>query len=108
MAGYAGVPRTKQLWAEVQPNAWILDGGLFLLLCYAVALLVTLLWELKLVRSLTDPNDRLWAAAVVAANVGTLALVFTFVPFASQVGLQFWFLEGLLHGAMATKLNQWA
>jgi hypothetical protein len=108
MAGYAGVPRAKTLWAEVQPNAWILDGGLFLLFFYAVALLVTLLWELKLVRSLTDPDDRLWTAAVVAVNVGTLALVFTFVPFASQVGLQFWFLEGLLHGAMATKLDQWA
>jgi hypothetical protein len=106
MAGYAGVPRSKQLWAEVQPAAWILDGGLFLLLLYSIALLVTLLWELKLVRSLTDPNDRLWAAAVAAANVGTVALIFTFVPFATQVGVQFWFLEGLLHGAMATRLKQ--
>jgi hypothetical protein len=70
-------------------------------------LLVTLLWEVKLVRSLTDPNDRLWAAAIAAANVGTIALVFTFVPFTSQLGLQFWFLEGLLHGAMATRLDQW-
>jgi hypothetical protein len=69
-------------------------------------LLVTLLWELKLVRNLTDPDDRLWATAIVAANVGTLALIFTFVPFSTQVGLQFWFLEGLLHGAMATRLNQ--
>ena len=56
---------------------------------------------------LPDPDDRLWAAAVVAANVGTLALVFTFVPFATQIGMQFWFLEGLLHGAMTMKLPQW-
>jgi hypothetical protein len=106
MAGYAGIPRSKQMWAEVQPAAWILDGGLFLLFLYAGALLATLLWELKLVRGPPDPNDRLWAAAIVAANVGTLALIFTFVPFATQVGVQFWFLEGLLHGAMATKLDQ--
>jgi hypothetical protein len=35
------------------------------------------------------------------------ALVFTFVPFATQIGIQFWFLEGLLHGAMTMKLQQW-
>jgi hypothetical protein len=108
MANVAGVPRSAQLWAEVQPATWILDGGLFLLILYSSALLVTLLWEVKLVRSLTDPNDRLWAAAIAAANLGTIALVFTFVPFTSQLGLQFWFLEGLLHGAMATRLDQWA
>jgi hypothetical protein len=32
----------------------------------------------------------------------------TFVPFNTQIGLQFWFLEGLLHGAMAYKLDRWA
>jgi hypothetical protein len=106
LAGVVGVPVSKQLWAEVQPAAWILDGGLFLLILYGGALLVTLLWELKLVRNLTDPDDRLWATAIVAANVGTLALIFTFVPFSTQVGIQFWFLEGLLHGAMATRLSQ--
>jgi hypothetical protein len=108
MAGVVGTPPSKQMWVDVQPAAWILDGGLFLLILYGGALVVTLLWELKLVKRLTDPNDRLWAAAVVAANVGTLALVFSFVPFSTQIGLQFWFLEGLLHGAMATRLNQWA
>jgi hypothetical protein len=107
MAGVVGTPVSKQLWAEVQPAAWILDGGLILLIFYSGALFATLRWELKLVRSLSDPDDRLWAAAVAAANIGTLALIFTFVPFSTQVGLQFWFLEGLLHGAMATRLTRW-
>jgi hypothetical protein len=40
---------------------------------------------------------------VVAANFGTIALVFTFVPFGTAAGLQFWFLEGSLHGAMARR-----
>jgi hypothetical protein len=94
------------MWVEVQPAAWILDGGLIMLIVYSLALLVTLVWELKLVFKLPDRNDRVWASAVVAANIGTLAFVLTFVPFTTQIGLQFWFLEGLLHGAMATKLNQ--
>ena len=104
IAGYVGVARSRTIWAEVQPTAWILDGGLFLLLLYPLALLATLMWEFKLVRRLPDKNDRLWAAAIVAANVGTLALVVSFVPFTTQLGLQFWFLEGLLYGAMAHKI----
>jgi hypothetical protein len=105
MSNYAGSSGTPSMWAEIQPAAWILDGGIFLLGLYSVALLATLGWELRLVRRLSDSSDRVWAAAIVAANIGTLALVATFVPFTTQVGLQFWFLEGILHGAMATKLN---
>lgn len=106
MASYVGMPRSKQIWAEIQPTAWILDGGLFLLILYGGALVATVLWEWRVVRDLPDPNDRLWSSAVIAANVGTLALVATFVPFATQIGTQFWFLEGLLYGAMASKLQR--
>jgi hypothetical protein len=106
MRNYFGDPAkldSSELFAEVQPNAWILDGGLFLLLFYSLALLVTALHDLKLVRTLANREDKLWAAAVIAANFGTIALVFSFVPFGTAVGLQFWFLEGALHGAMARR-----
>jgi hypothetical protein len=106
VSGYVGGSRTSQLWAEIQPAAWILDGGIFLLVLYSFALLAVLRWELELVRRLFDSDDRLWTAAIAAVNVGTLALVATFVPFTTQIGLQFWFLEGLLHGAMVGKLSQ--
>jgi hypothetical protein len=103
MRYYFGNPAkldTTEVFAEVQPNAWILDGGIFLLAMYGLALIATAVYDLKLVRALADRNDRLWAAAVVAANFGTLALVFSFVPFGTAAGMQFWFLEGALHGAM--------
>jgi len=35
---------------------------------------------------------------IFAANAGVLALVFGFTPFTTQVGLQYWFLAGVLHG----------
>ena len=105
MSNYVSGGRGKQVWAEIQPAAWILDGGIFLLALYSFALIATLRWELRLVRTLPDPNDRLWAAAVVAANIGTISLVASFVPFTTQIGLQFWFLEGLLLGAVATRLS---
>lgn len=96
-------PKSRGMFAEVQPNAWVLDGGFPLVGLYGLVLLVTLTGDLRLIRSLADPEDRLVATIVVAANVGTLGLVFTFVPFGTAVGLQFWFLEGMLRGAMADR-----
>jgi hypothetical protein len=104
MRSYFGDPAnldSTALWAEVQPNAWMLDGGLILLALYSLALLAVALFEWRLMRSLPDSSDRRWVAVVASVNLGTLALVFSFVPFTTQVGLQFWFLEGALLGAMA-------
>jgi hypothetical protein len=108
MRFYFGDPArldSTELFAEVQPNAWILDGGIFLLVFYSIALGVTAVYDVKLIRSLDDRTDRLWASAVVAANFGTLALIFTFVPFGTAAGMQFWFLEGALHGAMGSRVQ---
>jgi hypothetical protein len=106
MYGYFG-DRSKlestELWAEVQPTVWLLDGGLFLLGLYALALIVTALFTWRLALQLAARGDRLWASTVAAVNIGTLALVFSFVPFATQVGIQYWFLEGALLGAMAAR-----
>ena len=94
---------SRGLFAEVQPNAWMIDGGVPLVVLYGLVLLVTLFGDFILIRSLADPEDRLVATIVVAANVGTIGLVFTFVPFGTAVGMQFWFLEGMLRGAMADR-----
>jgi hypothetical protein len=106
MRSYFGNPAhldSTEVFAEIQPNAWLLDGGVFLLVFYGLALVATAVYDLRLVLSLAAREDRLWAAAVVAANLGTLALVFSFVPFGTASGMQFWFLEGVLHGAMAER-----
>jgi hypothetical protein len=95
--------RSRGLFAEVQPNVWLLDGGVPLLVLYSLVLIVTLIADLILIQSLADPDDRLVAAIVVAANVGTLGLAFTFIPFGTAIGMQFWFLEGILRGAMADR-----
>jgi hypothetical protein len=95
--------KSRGLFAEVQPNVWMLDGGVPLLALYSLVLVVTLAGNLRLIRSLADRDDRLVATIVVAANVGALGLVFTFIPFGTAIGLQFWFLEGMLCGAMADR-----
>lgn len=106
MHGYFG-DRSKldstEIWAEVQSSVWLLDGGLVLLVLYSLALVLTAWYEWRLALSLAAQEDRFWAATVAAVNIGTLMLVFSFVPFVTQVGLQYWFLEGALHGAMARR-----
>ena len=109
MRTYFGNPAnldSTELFAELQPNAWMLDGGFPLVFLYGMALVVTVAWDWKIVRSVRNPDDQAWVAAIVAANMGTIAMVFSFVPFGTQMGLQFWFLEGALHGAMAHRLKK--
>jgi hypothetical protein len=99
---YFGNPESltaPPLFAELQPNAWILDGGIPLLLLYAGALVAATRQQLRL--AITGRGSSLGpsAAVILAANAGTLALIFGFTPFTTQVGLQYWLLAGALHGA---------
>jgi hypothetical protein len=45
---------------------------------------------------------RACAGVILAANLGTAALIFSFTPFVTQIGLQFWFLAGAVQ-AVATR-----
>jgi len=92
--------KSSPIWAEVQPNAWIIDGGLVLLVLYAGALGVNTWSQVRMVLAAETQAQRLLAVAVLAANTGTLALIFSFTPFTSQIGLQYWLLSGALHGAV--------
>ena len=93
----------RPLWAEIQVAGWAIDGGLPLLTVSLVALGVTLTSEWRIARAHGDPRIRACAAVVLAANVGTAALIFSFTPFVTQIGVQFWFLAGALHGLTARR-----
>jgi len=94
-------PDVQPLWVEIQVAGWAIDGGFALLLLYVGAIVVTLVSEFQIARTHSDARVRACAAVVLAANLGTAALVFTFTPFVTQIGLQFWFLAGALHGLVA-------
>ncbi len=74
-----------------------------LLILSVGALVVTLATEARIARTDRDARIRACAAVVLAANLGTAALIFTFTPFVTQIGLQFWFLAGALHGLVAAR-----
>lgn len=96
--GAGSTPDTAPLFVEIQVAGWALDGGFVLLGLSVAALVVTLYTEARTARGNPDARVRACAAVVLAANLGTAALIFTFTPFVTQIGLQFWFLAGALHG----------
>lgn len=97
--GAAGAtPDASPLWVEIQVAGWAIDGGFVLLGLAVGALAVTLMSEAHVAWEHPDARVRACAAVILAANLGTAALIFTFTPFVTQIGLQFWFLAGALHG----------
>jgi hypothetical protein len=98
IAGYFGGGSQSNLWAEIQVAGWAIDGGIPLLILGVAAPVVALIAQARC--ALTDPNAKVRACAAVAlaANLGTAALIFSFTPFVTQIGLQFWFLAGAVQG----------
>jgi hypothetical protein len=101
--GNLGQSGLEPLWVEIQVAGWAIDGGIALLVLFVGALAVTLVNDARVARTHPDPRVRACAAVVLASNLGTAALIFTFTPFVTQIGLQFWFLAGALHGLVATR-----
>jgi hypothetical protein len=86
------------LWAEVQYPAWALDGGFVLLVLYSAVLLRNTWREFSICRRLHRTSIAYFAAMIFACNIGALGLTLGFTPFTTQIGLQYWFLAGVLHG----------
>ncbi|HKO97133.1 MAG TPA: hypothetical protein VJU86_09080 [Pyrinomonadaceae bacterium] len=95
-------PTNAGLYAEIQWTGWLLDGGVLLIMAYALALLVASLSVFKMIRQEKQlPNDLwLWTLLILAYNCGVFAVTFSFPIFMSQSGLEFWFLNAALFSAV--------
>jgi len=102
IAGYFGTGNQAPLWAEIQVAGWAIDGGIPMLLLGIAAPLIALLAQWRVAMSDGNAKVRACAAVVLAANLGTAALIFSFTPFVTQIGLQFWFLSGAVHALSQT------
>ena len=100
VANYFGsfTPGNDAIWAEIQLTGWMIDGGILMIGLYTGALVVTAMTEYKIAVATRFPRLAQCGAVVLAANLGTAALIFSFTPFVTQVGIQYWFLAGALHG----------
>lgn len=86
------------LWAEIQFTGWMIDGGILMIALYCGALIVTAMTQWKVAMLKGYPRLNTCAATVLSANLGVAVLIFSFTPFVTQIGIQYWFLAGALHG----------
>lgn len=89
---------TGGFFLEIQFSGWIIDGGIVLLVLYCGAILAALWNDFQISKSVRDPELAFLASCALASNAGIAVMCFSFVPFCSQIGLQFWFLTGAVHG----------
>jgi hypothetical protein len=76
----------------------MVDGGVLMIGLYGGALIVTALAEYHVATLTRYTRLSQCGAVILAANLGTAALIFSFTPYVTQVGIQYWFLAGALHG----------
>jgi hypothetical protein len=99
-AGYFGSsdPNIPPIWAEIQFTGWMIDGGVLMIGLYLAALITTARSQFNLARLANYPRLGTCAAVVLAAGLGPAVMVISFTPFVAQIGIQYWFLAGALHG----------
>ena len=102
-AAYYGA-QARGLWAEIQITGWLIDGGLPMLVLYGGALLIVAHSQFRLARLTQYPRLAACAGVIFALSLGPIAMSFSFTPFVTQIGVQFWFLAGALH-AIASSAN---
>lgn len=93
--------RLSPIWVEVMPQALAVDGGIPLTFFYSVAVAVAMADSVRIVMKTRDREIGFWGSLVVAQNLGSVALCFSYPTFLSPTGLQFWMLAATLHAAEA-------
>jgi hypothetical protein len=87
------------LWVEVMINAWIIDGGIPLLVLYSIAVAIAMANTLRIALRSRDREVGFWAAVIFASELSIVATCFSYVTFVTAIGLQFWFLAAVIHAA---------
>jgi hypothetical protein len=89
-------PETRPIWVEIQLTGWLLDGGILLIVAYAVALYLTchVAWRLANNPQLGDLG--FWAGLIFAYDIGAIVITFNYPLFNSQGGMEFWLLNSCL------------
>jgi hypothetical protein len=94
--GDEGNTSSEPIWVEIQWTAWLLDGGVPLMLLYPLAVLITSQVSLGIALGRWPGSLPLWGALLFALDIATIAVTFNYPIFIGQGGMEFWFLNGCL------------
>jgi len=99
-AGYFGSANANSpsIWAEIQFTGWMIDGGVVMVALYMGALAMTTVTQWRIACATQFPRLAICGAVILAASLGPAIMIISFTPFVAQIGIQYWFLAGALHG----------
>jgi hypothetical protein len=99
-ASYFGTTNANSpgIWAEIQFTGWMIDGGVVMVFVYLGALATTTISQWHITEATQFPRLAVCAAVILAAGLGPAIMIVSFTPFVAQIGVQYWFLAGALHG----------
>jgi hypothetical protein len=92
-------PKTAMIWSEEQFTAWLVDGGIPLIVVYLLTIVVAILFAFRLALKRIDPELAIMAAVICAYDVGAVASSLGYPFFGSQSGMEFWMLNAALFAA---------
>lgn len=87
------------IWVETQIAAWLIDGGIPVLLLGFATCIYALYDSLRVARTCPSSQIAHWAAGVFAINLSIFFSCFGQMPFLTNTGQQFWLLAGMTHAA---------
>ena len=99
-------PNTSMIWAEEQFTAWLVDGGVPLIVVYLYAIWVTGMFAFRLSLKRVDPELAILAAVICAYDVGSVLLCLDYPLFGGQSGMEFWMINAVLFAAAASSAQQ--
>lgn len=99
-------PNTSMIWAEEQFTAWLVDGGVPLIVVYLYAIWVTGMFAFRLSLARIDPELAILAAVICAYDVGAVLLCLDYPLFGGQSGMEFWMINAVLFAAAASRGQQ--
>ncbi len=101
--GDPNIPDSFPIWAEIQLTAWLLDGGVPLVLLGYLALFIACFASARLAIYGRDPKIADLAAVITSINLPLVVATFNSPVFISQMGMMFWVLNGLLYASAGVR-----
>lgn len=98
-AYFASKTYNDMLWCENQVSAWLVDGGIPMLVLGFGCVISALYSTLRVARYCPDPIIRHWAAGGFAVNFSLFFTCFGQMPFLTNTGQQFWLITSLAFAA---------
>jgi hypothetical protein len=95
-------PNTAMIWSEEQFTAWLVDGGVPLILVYLWAIAMATMFAFRLSLKRIDPELAILAAVICAYDVGAVVSSLGYPFFGSQMGMEFWMLNAVLFAAASS------